>query len=235
MGRRFIHRDASGLPVVLWLGMPLGLLMMIAVSFLFMDRAEFNKWFEGELAIIELFTPVLLLPAIYSGIRAWMSRARLPSSWTGYWVLLVTLGCIYFAGEEISWGQHLFGWRTPEDIAAMNDQRETNLHNVSSWLDQKPRLILEIFVLVGGIILPLWRLGSGRYFSANSSGYWFWPSSACLPAAVLAILSYLPERLGDHFDYAVTDIVRVSEIQEMFFAVFLWLYLASIAARLQQR
>lgn len=34
------------------------------------------------------------------------------------------------AGEEISWGQRVFGWATPEVLQVENVQGETNLHNL---------------------------------------------------------------------------------------------------------
>lgn len=47
-----------------------------------------------------------------------------------------TVGCVavglaflVVAGEEISWGQRLVGFETPEMIAAQNRQNEINLHN----------------------------------------------------------------------------------------------------------
>ena len=58
-------------------------------------------------------------------------------------------------GGGDSWGQHFLGWESSEFWQDINDQSETNLHNTSSWLDQKPRLILEIGVMVGGIVIPL--------------------------------------------------------------------------------
>jgi hypothetical protein len=73
------------------------------------------------------------------------------------WIGLGALGCLYIAGEEISWGQWFFHWSTPEVWQAVNDQGETNLHNISSWFDQKPRLLLEIGVVTGGLVLP-WLL-----------------------------------------------------------------------------
>ena len=36
-------------------------------------------------------------------------------------MLGVTLACFYLAGEELSWGQQLFHWQTPEAIDALND------------------------------------------------------------------------------------------------------------------
>jgi hypothetical protein len=37
-------------------------------------------------------------------------------------------------GEEISWGQRIFGWGTPEFLGELNAQNETNLHNL--WFSQ---------------------------------------------------------------------------------------------------
>jgi hypothetical protein len=33
-------------------------------------------------------------------------------------------------GEEISWGQRVFDWSTPESISELNAQNETNIHNI---------------------------------------------------------------------------------------------------------
>ena len=36
------------------------------------------------------------------------------------------------AGEEISWGQRIFGWDTPDALGEVNQQNETNFHNMNS-------------------------------------------------------------------------------------------------------
>lgn len=52
----------------------------------------------------------------------------------GVWVLLLLAVALFVAGgEEISWGQRLFGWGTPESIAAVNAQDETTLHNLTEF------------------------------------------------------------------------------------------------------
>ncbi len=33
-------------------------------------------------------------------------------------------------GEEVSWGQRIFGWRAPPIFSILNAQNETNLHNI---------------------------------------------------------------------------------------------------------
>jgi hypothetical protein len=44
--------------------------------------------------------------------------------------LLLTLLFFFAFGEEISWGQRIFGWATPATLQAANLQHETNLHNL---------------------------------------------------------------------------------------------------------
>lgn len=46
--------------------------------------------------------------------------------------LMAAVIFIAIAGEEISWGQRLFGFETPESIKASNTQYEFNLHNQKS-------------------------------------------------------------------------------------------------------
>jgi len=46
------------------------------------------------------------------------------------WFLLLSLLFFFGAGEEISWGQRIFGWKTPDTFEKQNIQRETNIHNL---------------------------------------------------------------------------------------------------------
>lgn len=46
--------------------------------------------------------------------------------------VLLCLVLFVMAGEELSWGQRIFGWSTPESYAKINAQSETNLHNLAT-------------------------------------------------------------------------------------------------------
>ena len=151
----------------LWLWLPVVFFVFIFGSAIVSNYVHDN-YFAGELGIIELATPIMLVPAIIAGFLIFINREKLVARQLGYWILLVTLACIYIAGEEISWGQQLVGWGTPEWVKEINDQHETNLHNMSSWFDQKPRLLLEISVLIGGIFLPLKRKLQGTHLHRDS-------------------------------------------------------------------
>lgn len=225
----------SLLPRWLWLWFP-PLLVILIVPIKIISPEFYAAHIDGELGLIELATPIISIIGAIIGIRLLTISAALPTRRIQIWVLLTTLGCIYFAGEELSWGQHLFGWGTPAYLEAVNDQEETNLHNISSWFDQKPRLLLEIWVLVGGVILPISRFRKAPRSADDDERYWFWPTVEVFPTALLAILVRLPERIKSLFSIEQLPLeLRFSEPQEYYFALFLLIYLASISARLRSR
>ena len=54
-----------------------------------------------------------------------------PRSFRAVWFLMLA-GLTFFAlGEELSWGQQFLGFKTPAGVAAVNAQRETNIHNLN--------------------------------------------------------------------------------------------------------
>ena len=228
------QRPAAVLPRWLWLWFP-PVLLIVIFAVRIVDPAAYRTWIDGELGLIELATPLLSIIGAGYGIALVRDLAREGLSKLLVWGALLTLACIYFAGEELSWGQHLFGWSTPESVARLNDQQETNLHNMSSWLDQKPRLLLEIWVLVGGLILPLVGYREWRRFAREDLRSWFWPTFDCMPTALLAILVRLPERIKDLAGLeSLPYELRYSEPQEYYFALFLLLYLAALDRRVRQ-
>ncbi|MEZ4736758.1 MAG: hypothetical protein R3E79_57490 [Caldilineaceae bacterium] len=44
--------------------------------------------------------------------------------------VILCFGLLFLIGEEISWGQRIFGWQTTGVLAEINTQHETNLHNI---------------------------------------------------------------------------------------------------------
>lgn len=194
----------------------------------------FERYFEGENGLIELTTSAVLLPGIVFGMMALRLHRHLPNQKALVWVILVTTGAIYMAGEELSWGQWLFYWDTPEAYIEFNDQHETNLHNTSSWLDQKPRLILELWALFGAFY-AWWRHVRGLELDIRTAAYWFWPTLPLAWTGLFSALTMMPERvrdwwgtrLGSPFD------IRVTETQELVLAFFLTYFLASAWIRLR--
>lgn len=77
--------------------------------------------------------------AAISGVLAWRSRHLARPVFA-----LIALACLFIAGEELSWGQWIFHWETPDSLAAVNLQNETNLHNLVD-----PRLYDVIYAVIG--------------------------------------------------------------------------------------
>lgn len=119
-----------------WIGAtwgPLFLLLMAAI---------FWKESQKEDGIFEWMT---FWAALLAGILFLVHGFRKGSSLA---FILATLWLV-FAFEEISWGQRVFGWETPENLEVLNYQEETNLHNVIN-----PILVYAFPV----VLLVLWQM-----------------------------------------------------------------------------
>lgn len=219
------------LPKWLWLWSVAGL-----VVFHFLIRIispEFaGAQLEGESGLSENGTVVLLIIALFVVGYIFKNRRYLPHGGLIYWYLLLGFGVLFFAGEEASWGQHWFGWETPDGMKALNDQEETNLHNMSSWLDQKPRTLIEIGAIVGGIFYPLYRRFRSKEFLEFSWQAFFWPSWVCLPISLAIGLIKVPDRVIGIQNLPELFNMNVSEIQEGFVALGFLIYFLSVAVRL---
>lgn len=173
---------------------------------------------------VETFQFIILFATLFVSVRLLLELKFKPPVWLSVWVLIAALGCFYVCGEEVSWGQHFLNWNTPEYWAAINDQDETNLHNTSAWFDQKPRILLELGVIIGGLLLPLYRR-----FSKKALPAWLLritpPDRLCFIALIV-----LGVKLADKFG-GVTEIYifgRASEVIEFFLFYFILLYVIDL-------
>lgn len=227
---RLQHADRLPPWLSLWLPVAIAVALLLAWHF---APGFYSAYLVGEIGILE--GSHVIIPLMSMGWCAAIlalpevRKDRLVFGWIG----LGLLGSLYMAGEEASWGQHYAGWLTPERWQAINDQAETNLHNTSSWLDQKPRTLLEIGVIVGGIVIPLlalWRpaIREGRFAL-------FLPPLACLPSALVAELGKIWERLQSLGLWDATLFYRASEVQELYFSLFILFYLMVFRQRVLAR
>lgn len=212
-----------------WLALPIAIALVLAVIRIAFPAFD-AVYIESELGLLETFHIIIPLIGMLIALRILTYRETRRKAWLFAWVALGAVACFYIAGEEASWGQHLLGWSTPEGWRAVNDQEETNLHNVSSWFDQKPRLILELGVIFGGIIIPLAALRrpslrQGRFADVL-------PPLLCLPSAVLAEVIRLTERARHLTGLSFDVYERPSEMQELYFYLFILFYLIVLHKRL---
>lgn len=159
-------------------------------------------------------------------------RAKRQSVFLCAWCVCFAAGCFYIAAEEISWGQWIFKWTTSEYWTSINDQQETNLHNISSWLDQKPKALVLIGILVGGIIFPLLE----KYTKTRLPERFliiYPPITLIFVALCIAAV-----KLGDVIDDQIEDFyfwARDSEIEEIFVYYYLLLYIVQLRGKIFAR
>ncbi len=72
-------------------------------------------------------------------------------------ILITAVVAYLLAMEEISWGQHVFGFQNPEFFEEMNKQKETNLHNLVSaeYINLIIHTVIYIFFIIGPLIVYL--------------------------------------------------------------------------------
>lgn len=202
---------------------------LIAEHFMTYPQKEWILSENGPHEFLQFF--VLLIAACVAG-RTLMVMDRKTDRLLTAWIAIALVCCIYVGGEEISWGQHLFFWATPESWAVLNDQNETNLHNTSAWFDQKPRLILEIGIIVGGILLPLYR--RLRPDGLPQRYDMFYPTNTLVPLAIMATIAKQSQSIADWFQLG-SIFHRVSEVQELLFFLFVLVYLMILKTRIAMR
>lgn len=124
--------------------------VLVALSFaltLWLEQAYQPELLHREDGIIESATALLFALAAVLFTLAYR-RARWPLN------LLFAALFVFAAGEEISWGQRLFDWQTPEVLQTLNVQQETNLHNLAG-LHGKLEHLFNAFCLLYMLLLPL--------------------------------------------------------------------------------
>ena len=120
---------------------------LITIKILAGETSSYRRSLE-EGGIVEWATFLLLLISAY----ILFSCARNMRSSLFRVIYYILSGFSFVIGmEEMSWGQMIFNWKTPSQLALINDQGETNLHNIgfiSSHSDLAYGLILAMIVFI---------------------------------------------------------------------------------------
>lgn len=135
---------------------------------------------------------------------------------------------LFVIGEEISWGQRILGWGTPEALQAINKQDETNVHNIYGvgyafkWL--------HLLVGAYGTFMPIVVLRSKKLARYRTLTSLFVPHYTLIPFFSLHFLWHVYRRFfsawGQKHYFAVTHYTEVIELilasAIMFFLIFLF-------------
>jgi hypothetical protein len=197
-------------------------------------------WITAENSVMEWLQFLLVLASSLIFARLSLRLFQSHQGWIGVLCLVIALGTFFVAGEEIAWGQHIFGWSTPEALEAVNVQQETTFHNISS-----AHAIFVYGVMFAGLYgtgMPLLKAlwGNKKQSSLISS---LLVPPLCLVSAFFMPFGYRFSRLAlgvDHlFSHLIFPITKFSEVTELclYFGlvVFAWLNLRQLQATAPSR
>lgn len=226
---RAAHQDGPGTsPRSRWSAtVALGLAaayVVLSYGIMFLDQRIFDpmisedSWVESVgaaafLAASVLFLLYFLTLVRHGGVRSAPLKAA----------VLLGLSVAFFvgAGEEVSWGQRLVGFATPESLEAVNRQDEFNVHNVRSV----GRAVELFFALLWGtlaVVVPVASRASRRLARLLHRVVPVFP----LGLGMLFVLNYLVARLAyvvvpsaSAYESIYPAVHSVTEIKETNFAV----------------
>lgn len=212
---------------IYWLWIPLVAIIVQAILEITVPR-DILSIMHSENGPHETLQFLVMVSCFFVALKAMVSthtKDIMLRAWFG----LALLGSLYVAGEEVSWGQHFWDWATPDFWSEVNDQQETNLHNTSSWLDQKPRLILEIGIIFGGLVYPL--LKNRKIFTLPAKLDFLMPAKQLGFIALLVIVPKILEKAFEAVDISI--FARFSEVQELYMFYFVLLYLIMLSRKVK--
>lgn len=158
----FLFKPAIYLVIAVYLALAYSVLAM--GNHLVAATIPEDHYFE-LIGAVSLFVTSLLF---FYGFQ--LARKTLNNGWDSLVKKLVYLSLallfLFGAGEEISWGQRLLGFQTPEPLSQVNRQEEFNLHNLSAWeasdfLD--PDRLFDIFWFLFAVFTPAVALVAPKF------------------------------------------------------------------------
>ena len=199
----------------------------------------YNNYIWSENGLVELIQILLLLATIiyFINIIKFFKNLNI-NLLIRILIYLYFLGIIYFFLEEISWGQHFFKWESGNFFQEFNNQKETNIHNISNLFNELPRGLLCLWCsfsfllanyigtlkqklpLVKILILPSINL---KYISIYFLIFF-------IPDFMFDKLNIYPQhimhakkfQIGEITDYITFNFIKLSEYQELILCVYIF-------------
>jgi hypothetical protein len=218
-----------------WLAFWLPLLGAVAVAATYGHRRAYY-WLLAEDHPVEWLQFALVvagsLLAAMTALRLHREGDRLGSTL----FVVFALGMFVIAGEEISWGQRVFAFGTPTDLASVNNEHEFNVHNITKGMPlQSAFKLVELLLGLVGTVVPLYLARARRVLRASALRL-LTPPLFLVPSFALVFTYRLGRFLTDSHRYSAA--VRFQEWPELTFyfglAVVAYHAYATVAGRAYQ-
>ena len=140
-------------------------LMTIGIVAALVNKDWFEQQYVVEDGFIEDLTLIPLAVLTVTCIMCLVKYARKKNALFFFMYLMIALGSFFILGEEISWGQRIFGFKTSQFFEEHNTQDEENIHNLVLE-GEKLNKIIFTDALVAGVAIYL--LAFPWFYARNS-------------------------------------------------------------------
>ena len=118
-------------------------------------------------------------------------------------LILEILGLSYFFLEEISYGQHIIEYNTPEFFMNLNNQKEFNFHNISNLFNELPKSFIYIWC---GFAIPFVKIFKPKIKKIYS--IIINPNNKLIQISIILIIFTLPNLIVSKFDLIHHDLLH---------------------------
>tara|TARA_B110000037_G_scaffold215040_1_gene271850 strand:- start:291 stop:1079 length:789 start_codon:yes stop_codon:yes gene_type:complete len=198
-------------------------------------KSGFNQIIWKESGLVEYLQVFFLLVTIFF-ISLFIKKEYFKlKSLEKLLIFFYFLGVNYYFLEEISYGQHIFGWQSSGFFLEINSQDETNIHNISSIFNELPRNLL--FVWCALTFLWIGRIS----FKNNFLQKFVFPDIKLKYISYLILFFFIPDFLIDKlalapetlaidnkdiflntfFHLISFNFIRLSELEELLFNFYI--------------
>tara|TARA_Y200000002_G_scaffold329895_1_gene294247 strand:+ start:72 stop:833 length:762 start_codon:yes stop_codon:yes gene_type:complete len=193
------------------------------------------KNFWNENGLIENLQVIFVLISILFLIRFKLRNNT--NNFINFFVIVKIVLLIYYLGEEISWGQHYLEWKSPEIFIELNNQSETNLHNISNVFDQLPRALVYFWCTFSALLVNQKMI---KTKISKNSFFLISPNSKIIYISYLLMIVSFPDAIIDNlnlhpghvdefgekilsslfYDFITFNYIRLSELHELIFSFY---------------
>jgi hypothetical protein len=213
------------------IALPLLGLAAYALAVAFLSPGAFHWLVVSELGPVELGTALCFGAAAFLAFGLAARTRGIAPAPVRVLYFLFAAGALFAGLEEISYGQHLFGWGTPRWFAERNAQQETNLHNL--FADRPGRALRNVAlvaVALGGIVLPVAAMRARSAYERGRWPYYLLPRAELIPLAggmlLMRLFRTLPGRVRGGWDPGLL------EVMELYLALLALVYVLVLRRRL---
>jgi hypothetical protein len=188
------------------------------VLVLYFVVTDFLNSLTAEDGLVEYLTTLgYLVGAVVFAVLAWRSNGL-----QRWWFVLLAVGFFLIAGEEVSWGQRLFGISTPEELERNNVQQELTLHNIEG-VQSNVRLLGVLIFTCLYLALPFLVPRSGGVRRLVERLRFPVPPLSCAPVALVGLAFMVIPRLDGSVVFSLDEIGELyMAAAAAVFAVAIW-------------